>query len=113
MERKRICLLGLCLALLCLASVSEAVFMPSTLEVTGIFDRVEEPDDENGQAMSLLVLIVNGKEASGLIRMECTFFDEKGNNIDRNDFMRLYIKRTITAEILEDSGEVVSCRVGT
>ena len=78
------------------------------LEVTGVLSRVD-----NTVMPHIIVLSVEGQEASGPIFEGCIFFDEKGNVLDEETFVRRFLKRIVTLEIFEDSGEVVRCRVGS
>lgn len=87
---------------------SEAVIALPTLEVTGIFQEIDETEKPHK-----IMLDVNGKEASGPLSEACTFQGEKGDYIERDLFIRRYLKRVITVELIEDTGEVVSCRVGS
>ena len=87
---------------------AHAVAAMELLEVTGILDRVE-PMEEGGESITLNV---SGKEASGPLDPGCRFMDERGRPVEKNDFLRRYMKRIVTLELEAESGVVVSCRVG-
>ena len=87
---------------------AHAVAAIELLEVTGTLERVEPVED--GER---LVLNVNGKEASGPLFSDCRFLDERGQPVEKNDFLRRYMKRIVTLELEAESGVVVSCRVGS
>lgn len=88
---------------------SEAVLVsPPPLEVTGIFQKIDEAEKPYK-----IVLDVNGKEASGPLSETCVYLGEKGDYIERDLFVQRYLKRVITVELIEDTGEVVLCRVGS
>jgi hypothetical protein len=104
-----LCLLpGLCLAALCLTFSAEAVMKAPTLTVTGQLVRLDQSTNP-----PVIELSVDGVTASGPLAEFCRFMDDRGNDITRDLFFRRYLKRVITVEILEQSGEVVSCRVGS
>lgn len=90
------------------ASCAVALARIPTLEVTGIFEKIDATVDPRS-----IVLIVDGKEASGPLGESCVFRDEKNNEVDRDTFVRLYLKRIITVELIESTGVVVACRVGS
>ena len=87
---------------------AEAVTEIPMLEVTGTLERVEPV--ESGE---LLVLKVDGKEASGPLFSDCHFLDERGTLIPKEEFLRRYMKRYVTAELDETNGVVYVCRVKT
>ena len=87
---------------------AEAVTEIPMLEVTGTLERVEPV--EGGE---LLVLKVDGKEASGPLFSDCHFLDERGTLIPKEEFLRRYMKRYVTAELDETNGVVYVCRVKT
>ena len=87
---------------------AEAVTEIPMLEVTGTLERVEPV--ESGE---LLVLKVDGKEASGPLFSDCHFLDERGTLIPQEEFLRRYMKRYVTAELSEAEGLIYVCRVKT
>ena len=87
---------------------AEAVTEAPMLEVTGTLERVEPV--EGGE---LLVLKVDGKEASGPLFSDCHFLDERGTLIPKEEFLRRYMKRYVTAELSEAEGLIYVCRVKT
>ncbi len=87
---------------------AEAVTEAPMLEVTGTLERVEPV--ESGE---LLVLKVDGKEASGPLFSDCHFLDERGTLIPKEEFLRRYMKRYVTAELSEAEGLIYVCRVKT
>ncbi len=87
---------------------AEAVTEIPMLEVTGTLERVEPV--ESGE---LLVLKVDGKEASGPLFSDCHFLDERGTLIPKEEFLRRYMKRYVTAELSEAEGLIYVCRVKT
>ena len=87
---------------------AEAVTEIPMLEVTGTLERVEPV--EGGE---LLVLKVDGKEASGPLFSDCHFLDERGTLIPKVECLRRYMKRYVTAELDEADGVVHVCRVKT
>ena len=87
---------------------AEAVTEIPMLEVTGTLERVEPV--ESGE---LLVLKVDGKEASGPLFSDCHFLDERGTLIPKEGFLRRYMKRYVTAELSEAEGLIYVCRVKT
>ena len=87
---------------------AEAVTEIPMLEVTGTLERVEPV--EGGE---LLVLKVDGKEASGPLFSDCHFLDERGTLIPKEEFLRRYMKRYVTAELSEAEGLIYVCRVKT
>ena len=86
---------------------AEAVTEVPMLEVTGTLERVEPVEDGE-----LLVLKVDGKEASGPLFSDCRFLDERGTLIPKEDFLRRYMKRYVTVELDEDQGVIYVCRLG-
>ena len=78
------------------------------LEVTGIFEDIDLTVEPN-----IIELNVNGTKAFGPLRQDCRFFDEKRQDVDKETFIKSYLKRVVTLEIVEDTGEVFSCRVGS
>ena len=87
---------------------AEAVTEIPMLEVTGTLERVEPV--EGGE---LLVLKVDGKEASGPLFSDCHFLDERGTLIPKEEFLRRYMKRYVTAELSEAEGLIYVYRVKT
>ena len=87
---------------------AEAVTEIPMLEVTGTLERVEPV--EGGE---LLVLKVDGKEASAPLFSDCHFLDERGTLIPKEEFLRRYMKRYVTVELSEADGAVYVCRVKT
>ena len=87
---------------------AEAVTEVRMLEVTGTLERVEPVEDGE-----LLVLKVDGKEASGPLFSDCHFLDERGTLVPKVEFLRRYMKRYVTAELDEADGVVYVCRVKT
>ena len=87
---------------------AEAVTEIPMLEVTGTLERVEPV--EGGE---LLVLKVDGKGASGPLFSDCHFLDERGTLIPKEEFLRRYMKRYVTAELSEAEGLIYVCRVKT
>ena len=105
-------LLGFAAVVLVLSGLSlsaHAVTDMELLEVTGTLERVE-PGEEGTE---ILTLNVNGKEASAPLDPGCRFMDEGGESIEKNDFLRRYMKRLVTLELEAKSGAVMSCRVGS
>jgi len=92
---------------------AEAVTEIPMLEVTGTLERVERV--RNGKEGEVLVLVLNveGKEASAPLFSDCHFLDERGTLIPREDFFRRYMKRYVTVELDEANGVVYVCRVKT
>ena len=88
---------------------AHAVAAIELLEVTGTLERVV-PGENGGE---VITLGVNGKEASGPLFSDCRFLDERGQPVEKNDFLRRYMKRIVTLELEAESGVVVSCRVGS
>ena len=86
---------------------AEAVTEAPMLEVTGTLERVEPV--EGGE---LLVLKVDGKEASGPLFSDCHFLDERGTLIPKEVFLRRYMKRYVTVELDEADGVIYVCRLG-
>ncbi len=84
---------------------AEAVTEIPMLEVTGTLERVEEGE--------VLVLNVEGKEASAPLFSDCHFLDERGTLIPKEEFLRRYMKRYVTVELSEADGAVYVCRVKT
>ena len=101
-------LLGALVAAGAFALRAEAVTEIPMLEVTGTLERVEPV--EGGE---LLVLKVDGKEASGPLFSDCHFLDERGTLIPKEEFLRRYMKRYVTAELSEAEGLIYVCRVKT
>lgn len=96
-------------ALSCFTLSAQAVTEMEILEVTGILESVE-PGEEGTE---ILTLNVNGKEASGPLDPGCRFMAEGGKSIEKNDFLRRYMKRIVTVELEAKLGTVMSCRVGS
>lgn len=90
------------------ALFAEEVEFPNLLEVSGVFIDIDETE-----APHLLILDVNGQEASGPLLRHCRYINERGKMITREIFIKHYLKRVITVEIIEDTGEVFSCRVNS
>lgn len=88
---------------------AHAVAAIELLEVTGTLERVA-PDQNGGE---VITLNVSGKEASGPLDPSCSFADERGQTVEKGDFLRRYMKRVVTLELEAESGVVVSCRVGS
>ena len=78
------------------------------LEVTGIFEALDETTVPN-----VIFLKVEDKEASGPLRDGCVFFDEREKDLPQGDFVKRYINRFVTLEIVEDTGEVFCARPAT
>lgn len=95
--------------LICLSSLpAKADMKLDVLEVTGIFlgiDIKEEPHR--------LRLQVEENEFSGPLEESCLFWDDELKATSRDDFVRLYLKRVITVTLLEETGSVISCKVGS
>lgn len=105
-------LLGFAAVVLVLSGLSlsaHAVTDIELLEVTGTLERVE-PGEEGAE---ILTLNVGGKEASAPLDPGCYFTDEGGESIEKNDFLRRYMRRLVTLELEAKSGVVMSCRVGS
>ena len=85
---------------------SEASGVPPMLEVVGIFEGIDETTEPKR-----IVLVVGDNTASGPIMDGCSFINEKGKNIDIEAFVRSYLKRYVTLNLLESTGEVFSCQV--
>ncbi len=99
------------LGFLIVASLASAVFAVArvnTLEVTGIFEKIDNTQDQEA-----IVLNVNGKIASGPLGQYCVFTDEKQTELDRDTFVKRYLRRVVTVELIEHTGEVIACRVGS
>lgn len=90
---------------------AEAVTEIPMLEVTGTLERVEHVKD--GEDGEVLVLNVEGKEASAPLFSDCHFLDERGTLIPKEEFLRRYMKRYVTVELSEADGAVYVCRVKT
>jgi hypothetical protein len=75
------------------------------LEVTGTFEALDET-----AAPKVIFLNVRGHQASGPLWHSCAFFDEKEASLTFEDFAKRYLKRDITLEIIEDTGEIFSGR---
>lgn len=78
------------------------------LEVTGTFESIDETEEPHR-----IVLKVNGDEVSGPLEETCVFLDDRGNTVERDLFVRRYLRRVITVELTEDTGVVILCRVGS
>jgi hypothetical protein len=94
-------------ALLPLPEEAKAVKELNLLEVSGIFRAFDAAATPN-----VIVLDVNGQEGSAPLFDGCSFLNEKGEEINGADFVRQYLDRVITLELLEDTGEIFSCRPG-
>jgi hypothetical protein len=75
------------------------------LEVTGTFQSLDET-----ATPKVIFLDVKGQQASGPLWHSCTFFDEKEESLTLEDFTSRYLKREVTLEIIEDTGEIYSGR---
>ena len=104
----RVFCLAILLGVLLLSLKSEAVAPIEVLTVVGQFEGFDETESP-----IRIVLIVNGEEAMGPLSDRCTFIDEKGNYIERIAFLQSYFKRIVTISLIEETGEVVECRVGS
>ena len=74
------------------------------LEATGMLEALEG---------GMITLSAQGGLYSSPLSADCVFLDEQRRNVGRDDFYRLYLKRYVTVELTKDSGEVLSCRVGS
>jgi hypothetical protein len=93
-------------ALLLLPREGHSMAEMKLLEVVGTFEALDDTVEPN-----IVILSVNGQEASGPLFNSCRFFGEKEENIDKETFVQRYLKRVITVEIIEETGEVFSCRI--
>ncbi|MDR1376369.1 MAG: hypothetical protein LBJ22_02565 [Synergistaceae bacterium] len=75
------------------------------LEVTGTFEFFDETVTPN-----VVTLKVKGRNASGPIWASCVFFGEKETAIAQEDFVKRYLTRDVTLEIIKDTGEIFSGR---
>jgi hypothetical protein len=75
------------------------------LEVEGIFEALDETVTPNE-----IVLRVEGGDASGPLASGCRFLDERGRDMERRVFERIYLHKPVVVELMEHSGEVISCR---
>lgn len=80
---------------------------PAILEVTGMLDGVAP-----GERGEMVTLNVYGKIATGPLSSDCRFMDERGQMMEKGDFLQRYMKRIVTLELEEDTGAVVLFRVG-
>jgi hypothetical protein len=96
------------LAFFLFSGEANALTLTPMLEVTGSFEALDDTVTPN-----VITLKVNGEEASGPLSDRCVFSDERGVAIDQKTFVARYIRRFITIELVESSGEVVSCRAGS
>lgn len=87
---------------------TEASGVPRLLEVTGMLEGVASEGERE-----VVTLNVYGKLASGPLSSDCRFLDERGQPMDKPSFLQRYMKRVVTVDLEADSGEVVSCRVGS
>jgi hypothetical protein len=78
------------------------------LEATGIFEGIDDTETPN-----VITLSVDGEKASGQLHESCVFYDERQRILPRKGFLQLYIRKTVTVEILEETGQVISCRGGS
>lgn len=109
MLKLRIIAVGIFLVLIGIPSSARAVAAIELLEVTGTLERVA-PEEGGGEVITLNVY---GKEASGPLDPSCQFLDERGQPMEKNDFLRRYMKRIVTLELEANSGVVLSCRLGS
>ncbi|MDR2137163.1 MAG: hypothetical protein LBO68_02630 [Synergistaceae bacterium] len=75
------------------------------LEVTGTLKAIDETVTPNE-----IVLQVEGKDAAGPLASTCRFLDGRGRDMEQRVFARNYLKKTIVVELIEHTGEVVSCK---
>ena len=107
---------------------SEASRSVGFLELTGVFVSLDTTVTPN-----VITLAVDGKKASGPLHEDCIFYDKtnQGNPsnpkraLSREAFVRLldYLSRLdridkgshkiVTVEIDEETGQVLSCRIGS
>jgi hypothetical protein len=94
-------------ALLLAAWVSgaQARMAVEILEVEGILEALDETVTPNE-----IVLRVEGEDASGPLASSCRFLDERGRDVERRRFERIYLKKSVIVELIKHSGEVISCR---
>jgi hypothetical protein len=78
------------------------------LEVTGILEGIDDTVTPN-----VITLDVDGEKASGPLHEDCVFFDERQRILPRKSFLQLYARRSVTVEIDEEMGQVLSCRAGS
>jgi hypothetical protein len=88
--------------------VAQARMAITILQVTGAFVAIDETLTPNE-----IVLQVDGQDAAGPLAPQCQFFDQRGRSVDREVFVKNYLKQVITVEIVEHTGEVISCRPGS
>lgn len=97
------------LALVALPLSAYAIADVELLEVTGILERIEPGAD----GTEVVTLNVHGREASGPMASDCRFTDERGQLVEKKEFLRQYRKRVVTLELEAKSGAAVSCRLGS
>jgi len=97
------------LALVALPLSAYAVADVELLEVTGILERIEPGAD----GTEVVTLNVHGREAPGPMASDCRFTDERGQLVEKKEFLRQYRKRVVTLELEAKSGAAVSCRLGS
>lgn len=86
-------------------AASSAPRTPSRiLQATGTLEAL------NAQGISLSVF---GTLYTNPLSGDCVFLDERRGRMDPDAFVRRYLRRYVTVELEEDSGAVVSCRVGS
>jgi hypothetical protein len=78
------------------------------LEVTGVLRGIDETLVPNE-----ITLNVEGEDAAGPLASQCRFLDARGQNIAQGVFVKNYLNQTVTVELIEQTGEVISCRPGS
>ncbi|MDR1875147.1 MAG: hypothetical protein LBQ90_09080, partial [Synergistaceae bacterium] len=89
----------LCLGILCpviaaafLPPAAEALKTPVLLEVSGIFKALDT-------TANVVVLEVNGQDASAPLFYACRFLNERGEEIEGKAFAQRYLRRPVTLEL--------------
>jgi hypothetical protein len=78
------------------------------LEVTGALVGIDEKPTPNE-----ITLKVGEEDAAGPLASGCRFLDARGHEIEQRVFVRNNLEKTVTVEIVEHTGEVISCRPGS
>ncbi|MDR1379122.1 MAG: hypothetical protein LBJ36_08735 [Synergistaceae bacterium] len=95
-------------AFLLFPSVTQAKMEIVILEATGVFESIDTTLTPNE-----ITLRIGEEDAAGPLHSRCQFFDQRGRQLDQETFVKNYLKRVITVGIIEDTGEVISCRPGS
>jgi hypothetical protein len=77
------------------------------LEATGILEGIDDTTEPG-----VIVLNVDGERAFGSLHEDCVFYDGKQRVLSREVFVRLYTRKVVTAELIQETGQVISCRAG-